>query len=77
MYSIKFMMGESYNCMACNHYHVTKLDSGVFEVTMYPNYTSCDGVTYQVSSDESKCNIPHFDCAYVMNSNGDTIDTIR
>ena len=73
---LKFFMGDSYNAMSCNHYHVTKLKSGVVEVTLYPTYKSTDGITYRVAGFESMCNIPHFDACSVVNDCGVEVDYI-
>ena len=73
---IKFFMGESYNAMSCDHYHVTKIESGVVEVTLYPTYKSADGVTYRVAGFESRCELPHFGSCVVMNNDGDTVEVI-
>lgn len=73
---LKFFMGESYNVMSCNHYHVTKLKSGVIEVTLYPKYTSSDGVTYRVAGFGSRCETPHFDECLVLNDNANIIELI-
>lgn len=73
---IKFYMGESYNAMACNHYHVTTLESGVVEVTLYPSLTTTDGVTYRVANFDSRCNIPHFDYCKVINDFGMLVEEL-
>lgn len=71
---LKFFMGKSYNAMSCNHYHVTKLKSGVIEVTLYPKYTSTDGVTYRIS--DSEIDAPYFDSCTVCDDLGRVVDTI-
>lgn len=71
---LKFFMGESYNAMSCDHYHVTKLKSGAIEVTIYPKYTSTDGVTYRIS--DSEIDTPYFDSCTVCDDFGRVIDTI-
>lgn len=73
---IKFFMGDSYNAMSCSHYHVTKLPSGVLEVTLYPSFRSTDGVTYRVAGFESRCQIPHFDSCTVINDFGNIHEEI-
>lgn len=73
---LKFFMGDSYNAMHCNHYHVTKTSAGVIEVTLHPTYKSTDGVTYRVAGFESECEIPHFDYCSVVNDTGVVIDHI-
>lgn len=73
---LKFFMGESYNAMSCNHYHVTKLQSGVIEVTLYPKYTSTDGVTYRVADFKSECSVPHFDNCTVYDDFGRIIEIV-
>ena len=73
---IKFFMGESYNAMSCSHYHVTKLEAGVVEVTLYPSFKSTDGVKYRVAGFESRCELPHFDSCVVMNDIGGSIEII-
>lgn len=73
---IKFFMGESYNAMSCDHYHVVELNQGSFEVTLYPTYKSTDGVTYRVCSDKSETNIPNFDSCVIIGGNGNIHDLI-
>ncbi|AZF88607.1 hypothetical protein [Vibrio phage P23] len=71
---LKFFMGDSYNAVSCNHYHVTKLKSGVIEVTLYPKYTTTDGVTYRLS--ESEIDEPYFDSCTVHDDLGRIFEVI-
>ena len=73
---IKLYIGDSYNAISCNHYHVTKLECGAVEVTLYPTLRTTDGVTYRVAGFESRSSTPHFDCCEVIDTFGVTIEEI-
>lgn len=80
MFTIKFIMGEAYTHMACNHYSVSVLPCGAKEVVVYPGLTSQDGIAYNVTSEHSSDDSGEpkkYDAAFVMNQQGDTIDRIR
>lgn len=59
--------------MSCSHFNVYRFSDRV-EITLYKDYTSVDGVTYTLS--EKDIERPYWQCCFVENSSGKTIDRI-
>lgn len=76
MFTIKLYSDDkNYNVLEAIHYNIRKLSDELTEITLYPKYTTTEGVVYRVSKDN--INDLHWKYAYIENSSGKTIEHIR
>ena len=88
MFTVKLYMGTkpsnmTQHTLSTAHFAITRylapLNKSddlqeVVELTLYPTNTIQDGVTYRIAIDLPT---PHFDHAFIENSNGKTIENLR
>lgn len=80
MFTLKFINiyedgEESITAISCPHYTAYRMRSGAYEISLYKDFTSTEGVCYNLSS----CDIgrPYFQSCYVENLQGKTIEAFR
>lgn len=66
---------EVITSVSCPHYSAYKRRDGSYEISLYKDFTSTDGVCYFLSS----CDLgrPYYQSCYVENLQGKTIEAFR
>lgn len=80
MFTVKFIsiygdVEETTTAVSCPHYSAYRMKNGAYEIVLYKDFTSCDGVAYFLSSED--IGRPYYQVCYVENQTGKTIETFR
>ena len=79
MFTLKFFNhyedgSSNQDTLTCHHYSIYRRNNGTAEIVCYKDMTSVEGVSRGIMKQPEN---GEFECCYIENSAGKTIDTVR